>query len=490
MAPAAFQSHPLVYEINTRCWLRDLSEQAGAPITLANVPETELADWRRLGFTHIWLMGVWHAGPKSRAHSLSLRQPGQPLQRYDEQDIVGSAYAIASYRVSEALGGNTALKVFRERLAAFGLKLLLDFVPNHTGLDHAWLAERPELFVQSGVKKPGTFRPSANKACWIAHGRDPYFHPWVDTAQLDYRNAATRRAMIEQLKSVAQRCDGARCDMSMLVLNDVFQKTWAQFPVSLPCPATQFWAEAIPAVKELYPDFTFMAEVYWDLEPRLQELGFDYTYDKRWHDHLVARRPDPLQRHLLEAAAGDLRAGVHFLENHDEARIASFLPWAEHRPAALALMGSPGMRLLHEGQLRGATQRVSIHVNHRPREAPNEDIAAFYERLLGTLPGTSVGKGDFKVLKPASAWPENPTARNILLVQWQSQPAEFDLVVANFAPHPSQCHAPLQVEGQCDWEMTNLLGDERFERSGRDLRRGLYLDLPPYGSQLFHFSVR
>jgi hypothetical protein len=494
VAPQSAQAlvQPLVYEINTRCWLRELSEQAGNAITLAAVPDVEFSNWRNLGFTHIWLMGVWQVGPRSRAHSLSLCKPKQPLEHHREQDIVGSAYAIADYQISAALGGESALKQFRERLLTHGLKLLLDFVPNHVGLDHRWLTERPEFFVQSALQKPGTFlqRIGAHSH-WLAHGRDPHFLPWVDTAQLDYRNPAVRRAMIEHLQSVAQRCDGVRCDMTMLVLNDVFARTWAGFPSSVCAPATEFWAEAIPAVKTRFPNFLFMAEVYWDLEGRLQSLGFDYTYDKRLYDHLIFRHHDQVQRHLMDASPEFLRGSVHFLENHDEPRVASMLSFEEHRAAALVLLGSPGMRLIHEGQLTGATERVSVQVNRRPEEAPNSDVIALCEGLFKTLQKTSVGKGDFAVLKPSPAWSGNQTARNFVVIQWQSPRPDFDLVVVNLASHPGQCYAPLKIEGLGDaaWHLSNLLGQERFERRGTELQQpGLYLDVPPHGVQLFHFQ--
>ena len=63
---------------------------------------------------------------------------------------------------------------------------------------------------------------------FIACGRDPFFPPWRDVAQLNYFNPATREAMIGVLTTIAQHCDGVRCDMAMLVLNDVFAQTWQQ----------------------------------------------------------------------------------------------------------------------------------------------------------------------------------------------------------------------------------------------------------------------
>ncbi|HLP78896.1 MAG TPA: alpha-amylase family glycosyl hydrolase, partial [Candidatus Paceibacterota bacterium] len=198
----------LAYEINTRCWLRELSERTSRRITLANVPESEFAEWQRLGFTHIWLMGVWTSGPRSRAVALAVddlqKAYGCSLQTVRHTDVAGSPYAIAEYRVPEAMGGDSGLEQFRAKLRQHGLKLLLDFVPNHVGLDHPWLKERPELFVQSATAAVGCFEQETNEGWrFIAHGRDPFFPPWSDTAQLDYRNPATREATLQELLCVA-----------------------------------------------------------------------------------------------------------------------------------------------------------------------------------------------------------------------------------------------------------------------------------------------
>ena len=164
--------HPLLYEVNTRCWLRALSEKSGTAITLANVPDSEIAGWAKLGFTHIWLMGVWTTGPRARAEALKhadLRKAyDQVLPGWRDEDVGGSPYAIGDYQVPAALGGEAGLGAFRQRLHEHGLKLVLDFVPNHVGLDHPWVAERPELFVQSPPKFPARSRskPAPAFAGW------------------------------------------------------------------------------------------------------------------------------------------------------------------------------------------------------------------------------------------------------------------------------------------------------------------------------------
>src|SRR2546423_793344 len=130
--------HPLLYEINARCWLRDLSAEHHRPITLANVPNSEFEQWYRLGFTHIWAMGVWTSGLHARSAALShpdqRRIYDEALPGWREADIDASPYAISAYRVPDSLGGEAGLRQFRQKLYSYRLKLILDFVPNHVGL--------------------------------------------------------------------------------------------------------------------------------------------------------------------------------------------------------------------------------------------------------------------------------------------------------------------------------------------------------------------
>ncbi len=487
---------PLLYEINTRCWLRELSEESGCAMTLANIPEPQFEQWQRLGFTHIWLMGVWSTGPRARAQALEhlgLRQCySEASPDWVEADVTGSPYAIADYHVSPSLGGDEALAQFRAELHAHGMKLVLDFVPNHLGVDHSWLSLQPELFVQSTTQAPETFaQKSSTGTFWLAHGKDPYFSAWTDTVQLDYRRAATQEVMIQLLRSLAQRCDGLRCDMAMLLLNDVFVNTWQRFPSQSSATPAEFWQAAIPAIKSEHPDFLFLAEVYWGLEPRLLALGFDYTYDKTLYDRLVARDAAQVQRHLVESPPELVAHSAHFLENHDEPRIASILSSSELRAAALLILGLPGMRFLYHGQLTGARRKVPVQLGRCTKEPKQVEIENLYEQLLTTLAGTAVGQGRATLLRPRAAWQENPSAQNFIIVQWQPDPQSFDLVVVNLAPHSSQCYVQLKLPNSAsqEWSMEDLLGPEKYQRSGQDLQaNGLYLDLPAHGAQLFHFQ--
>jgi glycosidase len=376
---------PLVFEINTRCWLQGLSDNAGGAVTLATVPEAEFVSWKKRGLTHIWLMGVWATGIKTRdvararpeLRALSAEAFGTGGDEY----LASSPFAIAEYTVADSLGGSAALRQFRKKLRQYGIGLILDFVPNHVGLDHRWIEERTCLFVRSAVEKPETF-PVATPGgtVWVAHGKDPNFPAWNDTAQLDYRNQATRSAMVEVLESVAKECDGARCDMAMLALNDVFDQTWRGFPSREPAAAREYWADAIAAVKRSRPDFLFIAEAYWNLEPRLHTLGFDYIYDKAFYDELTRRDFGSLQAHVQSTGAGF--NPVRFVENHDEPRIASILSVPEHKAAAIFLLNQPGMRLLHDGQLTGRKRPAPVQFARYWPEPPDPEITDFYQTLL------------------------------------------------------------------------------------------------------------
>lgn len=482
-------SHPLVFEINTRCWLRELSARHGRALRLGDVPAAEFEHWHRLGFTHIWLMGVWTTGPRSR--EVFLRHPdtvarlnGLFQNRWSETDVPGSPYAIAEYRVPDALGGEAGLRTFRIALHRYGLRLLLDFVPNHVGLDHPWLHERPEFFVQSPQEASGTFlQQTRNGPRWIAQGKDPFFPPWHDTAQLDLRHPAARAALIKELRAVTARCDGVRCDMAMLVLNDVFARNWAHLPCPAPTPETEFWSEALTIAP---PECLFLAEAYWDLETRLQSLGFHFTYDKRVTDFLVERRPRELQRHLLERGDAFVARSAHFLENHDEPRIASRLTLDEHRAAALLALALPGLRLMHQGQLEGARLRTPVHLSRQPEEQENPEVKRLYNHLLTVLLQTAVGRGESRLLTPLPAAPEDETHKNVIAVQWRAEGGSFDLVLVNLAGHCAAFRLPVNGEMRqtTTWRGHDWLGEERFDWARSELKEGLRLGLRPHDGKI------
>jgi hypothetical protein len=485
--------YPALYQVNTRVWLTELSQALGRPATLDDVPDAALDRMANLGFDWLWFLSVWRTGlaslRRSRAQPELRKEFEETLPDLREEDIAGSGFAITGYTVAPSLGGDAALERLRQRLANRGLKLMLDFVPNHTGLDHPWVREHPEYYVAGReadlTREPRNFTRvmGANGDLLLAHGRDPHFPGWSDTLQLDYSNPATRQAMIEQLRNVADRCDGVRCDMAMLVLPEVFEHTWGRRPHA-------FWPDATRQVRERHPEFLFLAEVYWDLERTLQQQGFDYTYDKRLYDRLREGRARPVLEHL--AAELEYQGKLtRFLENHDEPRAAATFPLETHKAAAVITFLSPGMRFFHHGQFEGRRLRISPHLIRAPIEPCDHALPAFYDGLLAVLRLSQLRHGHWRLLECLPAWEGNWTVDEYVAFAWEVPGRDPLLVTVNYASHQSQCYVRLpfpDLDGRTV-RLSDLLGPARYDREGTDLAtRGLYLDLPPWGYHLFALS--
>jgi glycosidase len=485
--------YPSLYQLNTRGCLTQLSQDLGRAATLDDIPDAELDRLAALGLDWLWLLSVWQTGAAgqrvSRANPEWRREFEQTLPDLREEDIAGSGFAVTGYTVHEALGGDAALARLRERLRERGLRLMLDFVPNHTGLDHPWVEDHPEYYVpgteQELARAPGNYTQARRKAgdVVLAHGRDPYFPGWPDSLQLNYGNPATQEAMAGELVKIAGQCDGVRCDMAMLLLPEVFERTWG-------IKARPFWPEAIRRVRQRVPAFCFMAEVYWDLEWTLQQQGFDYTYDKRLYDRLRDGRARPVREHF--GAGPDYQDRLaRFLENHDEPRAAVTFPPGVHEAAAVLTYLSPGLRFFQQGQFQGRTKRISPHLVRAPDEPVNQELGKFYGRLLGVLRRPAVCQGKWQLLECAPAWEGNWTWDCFLAFAWQGPGDDRLLVAVNYAANRSQCSVrlPLADLGKGQWRLTDLLGEAVYDRDGDDLeRRGLYLDVPPWQASVF--SVR
>jgi glycosidase len=494
----SWPKYPTVYEINAWVWLNELSRAHERPLTLGDVPQSELDRLAGYRFDALWLMGVWERSPGarqiSRTHPALLEEYRRTLPRYNEADVVGSPYAIRGYHVDPALGGDEGLAWLRARLRESGLRLVLDFIPNHFAIDHAWVKEHPERLVRgddAGIERePQNYFRAGNteRACVFAYGRDPYFDGWPDTVQLDYRRAETRDAMTDALLSVAAKCDGARCDMAMLVTHDIFLRTWGgEFDV----PGTEFWPEAVGRVKAKHPNFLLMAEVYWDMEYELQRQGFDFAYDKRLYDRLRDDDATAVRAHLRAELSYQSRL-ARFVENHDELRAQEAFGHARSPAVAALALTLPGLRLLHEGQLEGRRTKLSVHLGRRPPEPTDACVEEEYRRLLAALSHTIFHEGDWRQIEPRAAWSGNDSQRHFVASLW-THGEDLRLVAANLSRGHAQCYLPLelpQLAGR-SWLLKDLLSEAAYTREGGGLLSpGLYLDLPAYGHHLFEITPR
>ena len=487
--------HPSLFQINTRVWLRRLSREAGRRITLADIDEATFDDFADKGFDWIWLLSVWQTGAAGRAVSRSNLQWRAEFESVlpdlTEDDICGSGFAITAYTVSDLVGGPPALAQFRSKLAKRGIRLMLDFVPNHTAPDHPWVKSHPDYYVQGDEQAlahaPQNYLRVATDQgpAILAHGRDPNYPGWPDTLQLDYGNAALQSARMDELVGIAAQCDGVRCDMAMLLLPEVFQRTWGITPAP-------FWPKATAAVRNRYPSFTFMAEVYWDLEWTLQHQGFDYCYDKRLYDRLGTGPARLVHDHLL--AGLDYQDKLaRFLENHDEPRAAATFAWPQHRAAAAITFLSPGLRFFHQGQFEGAQIRVPAHLCRGPIEPSHDNYSQFYGSLLRVMKENEAFRdGAWSRIDPQAAWPGNWTADCFVACVWEGDSGSRHVIAVNYAGNQAQCRLKLPFSDMRGTQirLTDVMGSEIYLRDGTDLiENGLFVDHAPWHFNLFKVEV-
>ncbi|MEV4346384.1 alpha-amylase [Actinoplanes sp. NPDC049596] len=479
-----------VYEIFTWPWLTGLAQRLGRPVTLGDMPGEVWDEVAASGLDAVWLMGVWERSPAG----LEVATGNEGLQRafrealpdYTPADLVGSPYCVRRYRADERLGGPAGLAAARAELSARGLKLILDYVPNHVAPDHPAVFAHPGWFVQ-GTRED----LEADPAGWfaadgkvIAHGKDPYFPAWPDVAQVNAFTPGLRGATAEALIDIGDQCDGIRCDMAMLLTNEIFARTWGR-QVG-PAPAGEFWPAVLGRVRQRHPDLVLIAEVYWDMEWTLQQQGFDLCYDKRLYDRLVHEDAGSVRKHLVAGLDYQERL-LRFIENHDEPRAAAALPGGRGRAAAVAVATLPGTTLWHDGQFDGARVRLPVFLGRSPEASPDPQLHSFYSRLIEAA--SRVRRGQWTLLEPGG-WPDNPTHQDVLAWSWRDGPGRH-VVAVNFADHDSQARIALPWDdlGAREWRLTDLIDGRVFDRDGRDLAdSGLFVALPPWGHHVFSFT--
>jgi hypothetical protein len=457
-------------------------------VTLGSVTDSDWDAVTPAGADAVWLMGVWERSPAglelARANAGLLESFREALPDLQDQDIIGSPYCVHRYVADERFGGQAGLAAARAALAARGVRLILDYVPNHVAPDHPWVTEHPEFFIQGDADDV-----KSDPAGWLevaghvlAHGRDPYFPPWPDVVQLNAFAAPTRAATAQTLSDIAGQCDGIRCDMAMLMFNDIFAKTWGSRAGQQ--PDEEFWPAVIARLREQHPDTVLIAEAYWDTEWTLQQQGFAFCYDKRLYDRILEQNPSEVHGHLLADLSYQSRM-VRFLENHDEPRIAGKLPPFLQRAAAVTIATLPGATMWHEGQFEGRRVFVPVFLDRRPDEPPDQELAAWYRNLVRQVGEHRVRTGAWQLLE-AAGWADNQSGQNLIAWSWTPGDDAGDVrrhvVVVNLSGTPAQAQIPLpwpDLAGRT-WSLTDLLSGEDFGRDGDELARpGLYVDLPP-----------
>jgi hypothetical protein len=410
----------------------------------------------------------------------------------NEEHIGASLYSIYDYKLNPDFGFEWELKALREKLNSLGMKLLLDFVTNHTSIDSPGLKICPECFVIGSIedyqKHPDWFFETEinEKKEYVAYGRDPNFLPWTDTAQLNYFNPKTREKMIEMLIKIAPVCDGVRCDMVMLTLNDIHESTWGWLSnkMGFEKPSEEFWTTLIARVKEKFPEFIFLGEIYWGLEWKVQQMGFDYTYDKGTYDRLRYGGADDIRGHL-RAERLYQKHSVRFIENHDESPAITCFGREKSIAASVVISTIKGMRFYFDGQLNGISVKIPLQLTDSDIQG-DIGIAKFYEKLLKIVDHPAFHGGEWNLLEVFPVHTGDNTFRNILSWAW-TQRRTIKIVIINYSDCLANCKLNVSIKPAGD---TTLLFEEISDRfipfKLADIQNGLILEkIPPYNAYIF-----
>ncbi len=489
--------NPSMFEINTRVWLKKFSGE-NPNFTISDVPSSYWDYLKEKGIDYIWLMGIWKTSPiaaKKYAFEPNLvKNYKSVLRNWAPKDVIGSPYAIDVYDIDESLGSIEDLLDVKLKLNNRGMKLILDYVPNHFSAETILLQTHQDIFLYTTEEhfqhdKHTYFKPFENEDCYFAHGRDPFFPAWQDTVQVNYFSITARDFMANTLMQLTDICDGLRCDMAMLALNNVFQNTWSSNlnQLGFEKPEDEFWKTAIDLVRKKRDDFIFIAEVYWDLEWEMQQLGFNYTYDKKLTDRLKDGHAQDIRGHL-NATADYQSKSLRFIENHDENRSITSLGVNKAKAAAVIISTICGMHFYFDGQFEGKRVKLPVQLGREPLEKPNKSFINFYNHLLNITKHDIFKIGSWRQLKPDKCSENDFSFYNILAWKWEHK-TENRLVVVNFSNTISICLLKLNIKENSEKiVLTDLLNNIKYEREKHEIEQnGLFIKLGKYESHIFSY---
>ena len=393
---------------STYVWLDQLSKRYGRDIhRLDQIPDEELDELARRGFTSLWLIGVWE---RSEASKRIKNLRGDP-------DAVASAYSLYDYAIAADLGGEGAYENLRDRTRQRGIRLASDMVPNHVGVDGRWVIEHPDWFLSvdeppypgytfngpdlSSDERVGIFiedhyYDSSDAAVvfkrldrhtgdvrYVYHGNDGTATPWNDTAQLNYLNPETREGVIQTILHVARKFSVIRFDAAMTLAKMHIQRLWFPEPGeggAIPSRAQygsmseetfnrlmpeEFWREVVDRVAEEVPDTLLLAEAFWMMEPYfVRTLGMHRVYNSAFM-HMMMQEENAKYRltikNTLEFDREILKRFVNFMNNPDEeTAVAQFGKDDKYFGVCILMVTMPGLPMFGHGQVEGFAEKYGM----------------------------------------------------------------------------------------------------------------------------------
>ena len=292
--------------------------------------------------------------------------PIYPVGTLNRKEPLGSPYSLRDYHaINPAFGTPADFRALVTAAHARGMKVILDWVPNHTSWDNVWVKEHPDYYVRNERGELTVPRDDKGKLT-----------DWTDVAQLDYGNPALRRAMIDAMRwwLTERGIDGFRVDAAGFDPDD-------------------FWREAVPALRAAVPRKILLLAEWGDL--KMHRFGFDLTYPWDSYSSLKAVWKGAPATGFIRRELGDLASmppggmRLRFTTNHDETAwdkppVTLFGGRQGARAAFVAMALLPGRPLLYNGQEVESPQTLRLFYRdpvawNQPQAAP---ARAFYKRVI------------------------------------------------------------------------------------------------------------
>ncbi|MCF7826915.1 MAG: alpha-amylase [Candidatus Marinimicrobia bacterium] len=433
---------------NSLVWLDQLSKKYQREIkTLRDIPDEELDLLAQQGFTVLWLIGLWNRSSISKKIKHWCGNP----------DAESSAYSLKEYRIDPSIGGPDALENLKTRAWERGIRLASDMVPNHTGLDAAWLKQHPDWYISSDHSPFPAYRfdggdlsddPDISihledhyydrsdaavvfkahdhrngQTRYVYHGNDGTSMPWNDTAQLNYLNPELREAIIQTILDVARQFKVIRFDAAMTLAKKHVQRLWfpepgsggdipsragssmsgADFNAAIP---TEFWREVVDRVATEVPDTLLLAEAFWMMESYfVRTLGMHRVYNSAFMNMLKMEENGKFFGMLSKTLEFDpriLQRFVNFLSNPDEdTAIAQFGKGDKYFGATVLMVTLPGLPMFAHAQIEGFEEKYGMEYRRAYwDETPDADLIARHKALIFPLMKKRylfAGSGNFRL---------------------------------------------------------------------------------------------
>lgn len=411
--PAAFSrdadwmSNVVLIAKSVYVWLYQLSRKYQRDIRLlSDIPDEELDQLARWGFSALWLIGVWERSSASRKIKQMMGNP----------EAASSAYSLYDYVIADDLGGEEALQNLKQRAWQRGIRMTSDMVPNHMGIYSKWVIEHPQWFIQTSYPPfpvyqfTGMDLSDDGRVCiqiedgywqhrdaavvfkrtdkytgdvrYIYHGNDGTSMPWNDTAQLNYLLPEVREAVIQTILHVARKFPIIRFDAAMTLTKRHYQRLWfpkpgeggaipsraeygmtrAEFEAHFP---KEFWREVVDRVTQELPDTLLLAEAFWLMEGYfVRTLGMHRVYNSAFMNMLKMEDNAKYRttiKNVLEFSPQVLQRFVNFMNNPDErTAVEQFGRGDKYYGVAMMMVTMPGLPMFGHGQIEGFAEKYGM----------------------------------------------------------------------------------------------------------------------------------